>query len=214
MTSRQYREKAWQTLNGKYGIAILATFIATTIISFTSMSYPLGLLISGPITLGLSIFYLKIIRDEPAEVVDVFKGFEENFVGAFLLSLLTSLFTFLWSLLFIVPGIIKALAYNMAPYILADNLEMSASDAIKASMKMMDGNKGRLFSLYISFIGWFLLAMFTCGVGIIFLMPYVETARAHFYQDLLDRQTPFETPSDEPSDSQEAHDEVSHSVYI
>jgi len=120
------------------------------------------------------------------DIEDMFYGFQ-TFVPSFVLQLLTTIFVLLWLLLFIVPGIIKALAYSMAPYILADNPEMSGLDAINASKEMMQGHKGRLFCLLFSFIGWFLLAILTFGVGFIFLAPYVATAKAEFYQDLLDR---------------------------
>ena len=75
----------------------------------------------------------------------------------------------------------------MAPYILADNPEMSGLEAITASKNMMMGHKGRLFGLYLSFIGWFLLCILTGGIGFIFLAPWVRASITEFYQDMLDK---------------------------
>ena len=94
-------------------------------------------------------------------------------------------FIFLWSLLFIVPGIIKAHSYAMAKFILADNPDMEGIAALKASEKLMYGNRWRLFCLRFSFIGWFFLAVLTFGIGFIFLNPYVKAAETAFYLDLI-----------------------------
>ena len=93
-------------------------------------------------------------------------------------------FIFLWSLLFVIPGIIKALAYSMHPYIIADNPTIDAMEALRQSEEMMRGNKTRLLALYLSFIGWFILSAFTFGIGFFFLMPYVQTSVTNFYVDL------------------------------
>ena len=97
---------------------------------------------------------------------------------------LMGFFTFLWSLLLIVPGFIKLYAYSMTPYILIDNPELSANQAINLSRDMMKGHKLDLFCLHISFIGWLFLSLLTLGIGLLWLMPYVMTAQATFYQDL------------------------------
>ena len=133
MTSKQIRVNAWEKLSGTYGIALLIAFIASLIIGTLSVSWPFGLLVMGPVALGLAYSFLKVARGVTVEVGDLFYGFENSFLNAFLLALLTGLFTFLWSLLLIVPGIIKALSYSMAPYILADNPDMDAMDTIKES---------------------------------------------------------------------------------
>ena len=98
--------------------------------------------------------------------------------------LLMGIFIFLWSLLLIVPGIIKAYSYAMTPYILVDRPELSVRDAIRLSGRMMSGRKLDLFCLHLSFIGWMLLCILTLGIGILFLSPYMMTAQAAFYQDV------------------------------
>ena len=97
---------------------------------------------------------------------------------------LVAVFTFLWSLLLIIPGIIKAYSYAMTPYILEEHPELTANQAIDRSRAMMKGHKFDLFWLHLSFIGWFLLALLSLGIGYFWLAPYIDTAQAAFYQDL------------------------------
>ena len=98
--------------------------------------------------------------------------------------LLMGIFVFLWTLLLIIPGIIKGFAYSLVPYILVDKPELSANEAINLSIKMMKGHKFDFFWLCLSFIGWILLAILTFGIGLFWLMPYMYTAYAAFYQDV------------------------------
>lgn len=186
MKSYDFRLKAREVLKDKYWICLLVAFIEMAIISGSSSMVIAGMLITGPITVGVAFVFLKLIRGmDDIRVENMFSGFN-NFVPSFVLRLVSSIFIFLWTLLFIVPGIIKALAYDMAPFILNDNPELNGLEAVTASKEMMAGHKGRLFGLYLSFIGWFLLACLTFGIGFIFLAPYVYAAKAAFYQDLLD----------------------------
>ena len=97
---------------------------------------------------------------------------------------LRNIYVLLWSLLFIIPGIMASLSYAMTNYILAENPEISASEAITLSKQMMDGNKWRLFCLEFSFIGWSLLCGFTLGIGYLWLTPYQQAARAAFYREV------------------------------
>ncbi len=143
------------------------------------------LVIGGPITYGVSRFFLNLIRKTDARIQDVFRGFK-YFWKAFLLNLLMGIFIMLWALLLIVPGIIASLNYAMAYYILIDNPELSSVDVINRSKDMMDGQKGKLFSLYLSFAGWFVLCLLTLGIGFIWLRPYSQASFAGFYQDLKD----------------------------
>ena len=101
---------------------------------------------------------------------------------------LVFIYTFLWSLLLIIPGIIKHYSYAMTPYILKEEPEMKNNAAIEKSMVMMDGNKMKLFMLDLSFIGWAILCIFTFGIGFLFLQPYVAISRAAFYEDLKAQQ--------------------------
>jgi uncharacterized membrane protein len=106
------------------------------------------------------------------------------FWKGFVMQFMTGLFIFLWTLLFIIPGIIAAYRYSMTSYILLENPDMPVMDAIRRSKEMMDGNKGRLFCLDISFIGWWLLCILTCGLGFLWLYPYMNAATVAFYNEV------------------------------
>ena len=93
-------------------------------------------------------------------------------------------YIFAWTLLLIVPGIIKSFAYALTPFILTDKPELSANEAIELSMKMMDGHKLDLFILYLSFIGWYLLSILSLCIGMLWVMPYQYTAMVAFYEDV------------------------------
>lgn len=109
-----------------------------------------------------------------------FTGYLRNVWAMFLMYM----FTFLWALLLIIPGIIKSLSYAMTPFIIKDYPELSANQAINLSVKMMKGHKFDLFYLELSFIGWGILSVFTFGLGYLWLMPYMYTSMAAFYQDV------------------------------
>ena len=98
--------------------------------------------------------------------------------------LLMSVFTLLWTLLFIIPGVIKTIAYSLTPYILKDFPELTPNQVINLSQKMMKGHKLDFFCLVLSFLGWALLCILTLGIGTLWLSPYVYTSFAAFYQDV------------------------------
>ena len=98
--------------------------------------------------------------------------------------LLMTIMVFLWSLLLVIPGIIKWFSYAMTPFILEENPELSASDAIHRSRMMMRGHKWQLFVLELTFLGWALLCVLTLGIGFLWLTPYQYTSYAHFYEDI------------------------------
>lgn len=135
-----------------------------------------------PLAYGLYCFFLGISRDEPVTNGNLFDGFKD-FKRIFLTTLLQNIYTLLWTLLLIVPGIIKSYSYAMTPYVLKDNPELSNNAAIEESMRMMEGKKMKLFLLDLSFIGWAILSVLTLCIGFLFLIPYIYTARAHFYED-------------------------------
>lgn len=109
-------------------------------------------------------------------------GFDgQNYMGIVQTMLLTKVFIFLWSLLLIIPGIIKSYAYRMVPYILADNSNIGAREAIKLSNEMTMGHKFDMFVLDLSFIGWYFLGALALGIGILFVMPYENATDAELY---------------------------------
>ena len=183
-------QMARKSLKDKWGLAI-GTFVVYMLIigaiQTTTEFFPLvGLLllaISGPMALGIAIFSINISRNQDARLEQVFQGFN-NFntsLGAYLLMLL---FTFLWTLLLIIPGIIAVLSYSMTFYILADDNSIGAMEAIDKSKKMMDGYKWKYFCLGLRFIGWSLLCILTLGIGFLWLLPYMQVSMVKFYDDI------------------------------
>ena len=143
------------------------------------------LFVGCAVRLGYCTYLLKQHDRQERSYKDLFTHFN-NYGSAFYLALTEGVLIFLWSLLFVIPGIIASYRYAMAPFILAENPELTASQAIKLSKQMMKGNKGQLFCLDISFIGWAFLSALTLGVGGLFLVPYQSAARAAFYRSLCD----------------------------
>ena len=140
--------------------------------------YPLGMV-------GIYNAFKDLFRNGDDKIVsNMFKGTFKDYPRALGLSLLYMIFVFLWALLLYIPGIIKALAYMMSPYILKDYPELTPNQALNLSMKMMKGHKFDLFCLLLSFIGWSFLAMFTLGIGFLWMAPYVSTTIAAFYEDV------------------------------
>lgn len=143
----------------------------------------LHFILGGVIQLGYVQYLLKQYNKASLEVKDLFSQFE-RFGQGFAQAFLRGLYTFLWGLLFVIPGIVKSYSYAMTPFIMADHPEMTASEAINASKAMMDGHKADLFWLDLTFIGWDLLAALTLNLGHIALNPYKNAARTAFYRDI------------------------------
>ena len=139
--------------------------------------------VTDAITVGVSNYFIKNTDSKPA-FKDAFSGFKVKYGRNIGTLLLVGIKVVLWSILFIIPGIIKTYEYAIIPYILADEPEISSKDAFKKAKQMMNGNKWRLFKLEFSFIGWFLLCVLTLGIGTLFLIPYVNAATAEFYVEL------------------------------
>jgi len=139
-------------------------------------------ILGGTVRLGYATYLLKQYdRQESKGVGELFSQFD-RFGDGFCLAFLSGLYVFLWMLLFIIPGIVASYRYAMAPFIMAENPGMTASQAIDASKELMDGHKAELFFLDLSFLGWMLLNVFTLGIGSFWLNPYMNAARAAFYR--------------------------------
>lgn len=190
MKARDYRHAAWEKLRGKWGTMAIATLIYALILGACgalSLIYIGGfaaLFLTGAFALGLAIMALAAARKQEVRAAQLFDGFK-NYGSSLALYLLIAIFTALWTLLFIIPGIVKAYSYSMSWYILADTPQMGANAARKRSMELMRGNKWRLFCLHCSFIGWLLLCILTLGILTLWIAPYLQTAQAEFYRDLI-----------------------------
>ena len=159
------------------GVVIIAAIIGALFSVF----------VTNAITVGVCNYFIKNTDSKPL-FKDAFSGFKVSYKRNIGTLLLVGIKTVLWTILFIIPGIIKTYEYAIIPYILADDPEISCKDAFAKAKQMMTGNKWRLFKLEFSFIGWFLLCVLTCGMGTFFLIPYVNAATAEFYVDLKAKQ--------------------------
>ena len=179
----QLKAIAKQQIQGNIGIL----FVCLLITSVLSGLIPglTTLIVGQPLTLGLTMIFLGLTRDESPEINTLFSGF--SYMGpAILLNIMIAIFTCLWSLLFVIPGIIKAISYSMAYFVLADNPELSAKEALDESKRITSGHIGDLFVLYLSFIPWVLLGAITCGLALIYVVPYMQTTMANYYLELKD----------------------------
>lgn len=138
------------------------------------------------VQVGLAYFMVNFINDQPHELKDLFK-FSSDYVRTFLTGLLSKVFIFLWTLLLIVPGIMKAYGYALIDLILINDKykDLGYKDLLKKSEEIMNGHKMDLFLLDLSFIGWHILSLFTCGILEVWVLPYHTTARYKFMDDLM-----------------------------
>ena len=155
--------------------------------SFISVASILGILytifIGNVIVVGKNGYFIKNHNDNP-ELSEIFNGFKGNYLNVVKIMFLMDLKTLLWLFLFIVPGLIKAYEYSMIPYLLAENPNLSASQAFSLSKQMTTGQKMDLFVLDLSFLGWIILGLICCGIGILFVQPYLEATKAEVYLNL------------------------------
>ncbi|MBQ7098476.1 MAG: DUF975 family protein [Oscillospiraceae bacterium] len=141
------------------------------------------LALGGVMSMGRATYSLNLIDGAEAEFADLFTGFR-RFYDALIMNVVGILMVFLGALLFVVPGIILGYAYAMAPYILAENPEITGTEALRLSRQMMKGHKWELFWLELTFIGWSILAAFTLDLGNLALEPYKGISKASFYRDV------------------------------
>lgn len=164
----------------------LLNLISARSISAFGLGSLLGLaqfLIGGVIEVGFAGYLLKQHNRNDLQLQDLFSQFH-RFGQGFAQKFLRNLYVTLWGLLFVIPGIVKGYAYAMTPFIMAENPDMSANDAITVSVELMNGHKGELFTLDLTFIGWSILAALSCNIGNLALNPYRNAAYAAFYKDL------------------------------
>ena len=190
-TSSEYRNSAWEQLSGKWEPALVLTlvflvlsFIASTIDNLFLSTGIISMLLLAPIQYSYNIQMLENTRSGNAlEAKALFAAYNDytRITGTYLLEVL---YIFLWSLLLVIPGIIKAISYSQVNFILHDEPSLAYDKAIERSMAMMDGHKWDYFCLLLSFIGWHLLGIITFGIGYLWVIPYEAKACALFYEDL------------------------------
>lgn len=156
-----------------------------SITRYSSISSLLSILVLNVIVVGLVNAFLKFYKEKDTSITRnmfnlAFKDYGHKVLGMFLMNL----FIVLWTLLLIIPGIIKSFSYAMTPFILDEYPTVGVGDSIDISRKMMKGHKLDLFLLELSFIGWGILCIFTLGIGFLWLYPYMQTSIAIFYEDV------------------------------
>lgn len=193
---KRIREDAWSALEGNWTFACIVSVLygITAIIvqvpfGDSAASCLLSICLSvlqSVLVIGFCACFLDIVRKKSKSCSRIFLAYASlRFFGkTFWTSLLAGIFIFLWSLLLVVPGIIKAISYSLVYFILIDNPEYSAIEAITKSREMMYGHKWELFCLFFSFIGWWLLCVVTFGIAAIWVSSYFMTAFAKFYENL------------------------------
>lgn len=202
----EIKKEAKEIISNKLGEAIkillllfLISFLAGFVISFgmeifeidsdsnlgTTIKSVLEIILNGLFSFGMLSFFLKLSRGEDVTYKELFS--KTNMFFKFIItSLLMGLIIAGGCLLFIIPGIILAIALSLTMYVLLDNPNMSSIDAIKRSYDMMKGYKMEFFMLQLSFLGWLILGIFTLGILYLWLIPYMSVAQANFYNKIKD----------------------------
>lgn len=180
-------QEARTSLDLKWGMAIITFLIYNIIVGSLSVIPILGsigaLILAGPFAYGLATFSMAISRNQKEDIKQIFEGFN-NFANCLIAYLLMVLYVFLWSLLFIIPGIIAAISYSMIFYIMVDEPEIGPEAALRKSKEMMYGYKWKFFRLNLRFFGWSLLCILTLGIGFLWLIPYMHVTYVKFYEDI------------------------------
>ena len=192
MNRAELKSMAKEQIRGNIGILFVVTLVIAAVSGIASallslipvVGSLLAIVIATP-AFSLSIYrvYLALAKGVKPQAKDAFSGFDD-FWAAFKVTFLVGLYTFLWSLLFVIPGIVKGISYSMAMYVLAENKGMSATECINASKEMTNGHKMDLFVLSLSFIGWMILGSITLGIAYIWITPYMQATFTNAYNSL------------------------------
>lgn len=222
MENKDYKNTAINALSGHWAQAVLVTIVLFLVCSvvigpsgvseyYHDLTFPAGSIdwksstwemiaaffLLYPISVGFANAFKELVNKGDANLTrNMFTLGFTKWLHKVWTMFLMYIFLLLWTLLFIIPGIIKSFSYAMTPFIVVDHPELSANECIDLSKKMMKGRKFDLFYLYLSFIGWFLLCIPTCFIGLLWLQPYVNSSVVAFYNDV---KAPFEPAVEEPA---------------
>lgn len=164
--------------------AVIGTLIYLAVMSLATSTALVEYIVGGPLTLGYLFFLLNLVRTRDANFALLFDGFN-RFVETLVAGALSTLAVSFGLALLIVPGIIAALGFSMTFFLMADNPGLSGLDALQRSWNIMQGHKTDLLCLWLRFIGWFLLCLLTCGIGFLWLTPYMTLATHNYYRKLV-----------------------------
>ena len=190
MNYSEIRTEARGLLSGRWNQCLLVWLIYFALVGGSAgllgflvpgLSSLITVFVGGPFTLGFILIFMKVYRRQEFAIDEIFDGFKD-FTRALVAYLLVLLYTILWSLLLIVPGIIASIGYSQVFYIMAEDKNIKPDEALRKSKAMMMGHKNEYCLLQLSFFGWGLLGMLTFGIGLLWLNSYVQTANVIFYQ--------------------------------
>lgn len=190
MKRSELKKQAKAALKDHWGVAILVGLAMVGINWLIGMIPVIGWIVSLAAVVfefGIAAFYLSVVRAGDIQFTTLFSSSFEGFAKKLGTMWLQILYIFLWSLLLWIPGIVKSYSYAMTEYILLDNPELTANEAITKSREMMNGYKWKLFVLDLSFIGWRILCMIPLlgtVLALLYVNPYVTATRAQFYEEL------------------------------
>ena len=188
MSRKELKAAAKQLMGQNYWPLLGAILVAGEILAAASYAGAVGAVFVAPVSMGLLCYIVSMAQGQRAAFSTLFS---EGFRGEYYLRRVGGiawmyLFSFLWSLLFFIPGIVKSYSYALTPYLLATHPEIGAKQALKLSMKLMNGKKGELFLLDLSFLGWILLSGLTCGVlSVFYVSPYQTTTKTLWMRQLV-----------------------------
>ena len=195
---KRYKEEADSMVRGimpGYPGSSWGLFVAALMFAFF-FAFVLKVFVLNPIHVGCMKWYLRNRTESKPKMRAVVETFAEGYIRIVAIMFLRDLFTFLWALLLIVPGIIKSYEYRMIPYLLAENPELSVSEAFGMTKKIMNGNKMDTFVLDLSFLPWILLAAMTCGIlSVVYVAPYMALTNTELYVCLCQGKDRYETSS-------------------
>ena len=189
MTRAELKQVAKEQISGKIWLIFAMTLIVA-IMGFACGLIPFigaigAIIVSSAFVISFCTIYLKLANYEEISVNNIFDGFKIT-GKAIWLNIMIAVFTFLWSLLFVIPGIIKAYSYSMSYFILAEHPEYTAQESLEKSKEIMNGHKMDLFVLQLSFILWDILVGITFGIAAIYVIPYKSATIANFYNSIKD----------------------------
>jgi len=183
----EFLREARESLSGNWVLGVGIVLIMVIVSAVASLIPFLPLLIGGPLGIGMAKWSLNISRDNHAGVENLFEGFQ-NFGTAFLAYLMILVIVLFGMIALIIPGIIAAIGLSMTYYIIADDPDIGAIDALKKSWAIMDGNKMDYFLVMIRFIPWALLCVLTLFLGFFLLAPWIQVTGAKFYEHITERE--------------------------
>ena len=197
MENSKIMKEAYASLKGKWVLAIGGNLLfaiismAVALVGWLTVGEDWGanltsLIFAPPLAIGMTIFSLNISRDNNPEIDNLFIPFKTSWVNAILAYIMMSVLVVVGFLLLIIPGIIASLMFSQVWFIMGEDKEIRAYDALVKSLNMMKGYKWKFFRIFLRLMGLSILCVFTLGIGFIWLLPYQNVVFAEFYDDIKD----------------------------